>query len=260
MSGEELLVGGWREVSLVDVIEHVSFTVWLAWCNLRCPWCSNADLARGVGIKPVKVGELVERAKSVKNFVDVFHVTGGEPLLQHRALRVLFERVRSDAGLRPSLDTNGTLPEFLAEVVPLLYHLAIDVKAPLSDPHLYAEAAGVSVSLAKKLVERIARSLSVALEVPFLELRTTFVPGVLACSDVVRTAEELEKLVNGARGRVVYVVQQFIPYEGVRGWYAQRPATPSHEVFECARRVEASTSFEVYYRTLEEGARRLRSL
>ena len=258
MSEEGLLVGGWREVSLVDVLEHVSFTVWLAYCNLKCPWCSNADLARGLNAKFVRIGDLVERVREARSFVEVFHVTGGEPLLQRRALKRLFERILSDVGLPLSLDTNGTSPAALREVAPMLYHLAIDLKAPLNNPRLYAAATGISPELAKVLTEKVAESLRISLEVPFLELRTTLVPGLLNCADVVEIAKSVRELAGAAKGRVVYVVQQFIPYEGVKGEFSRRPATPSEKVKECAESVAAVTGLEVYYRTLEEGARRLR--
>ncbi|MEM0307690.1 MAG: anaerobic ribonucleoside-triphosphate reductase activating protein [Thermofilaceae archaeon] len=256
MSEEVLLVGGWREVSLVDVLGHVSFTVWLARCNLKCPWCSNAELAKGVGARYVRVSEILEALEKAKAFIDVLHVTGGEPLLQHRALLNLFQRVRSQLNLPISLDTNGTHPKALERLAPLLYHLAIDVKAPLSDPQLYAKVTGVSLRLAERVVKDVAASIGIGLSVPFLELRTTLVPGLLTCDDAVRIAEELEELTRKATGRVIYVVQQFIPYEGVKGDFARRPATPAKEVADCARRVTVTTSLETYYRTLEEGTRK----
>ncbi len=257
MGEDSLLVGGWREVSLVDVLEHVSFTLWLALCNLRCPWCSNARLARGVGAKPVSVERLVEVVKGSSAFVEVFHVTGGEPLIQFRQLRALLERVRGEVGLPLSLDTNGTLPERLKELAPLLYHVAIDVKAPLSNPALYALAAGISREAAEAVVESVRRSIEAALSVPFLELRTTLVPGLLTGRDVVEVARSLEEYAERARGRVVFVVQQFIPYEGVEGEFARRPAAPPEEVRRAASLVAEGTRMEVYYRTIEEGARKL---
>lgn len=260
MNAKKLLVGGWREVSLVDVLEHVSFTIWLAWCNLRCPWCSNAELARGAGARYVSISEILGMLERAKPFVDVLHVTGGEPLLQHRALLNLFKQARENFNLQLSLDTNGTLPSNLTYLAPLLYHLAIDVKAPLSNPHLYAKASGISVSLAEKVVRDVLRSIEMGLNIPFLELRTTLVPGILTCDDVVKAAEELTKLTEGATGRVVYVVQQFIPYEGVRGELARRPATPAREVVECARRISFTIGFETYCRTLEGGAQRIQPI
>jgi len=258
LAGEDpqLLVGGWREVSLVDVLESVSFTLWLAYCNLKCPWCSNARLARGLEARAVKVSEVVEAVKSAKPFVDVFHVTGGEPTLQLRPLAALYRRVSEEAGLPLSLDTNGTMPEALEELAPLLHHVAIDVKAPLSDPALYARVTGTSEQLARRLVARVQRSVEVAARVPFLELRTTLVPGLVSCEEAFRAAAELEWVVGR---RVVYVVQQFIPYEGVLGDYAKRRATPSEEVRTCAERIASKLGYkEVYYRTLEEGAKKVR--
>ncbi|MCC6049834.1 MAG: radical SAM protein [Thermofilum sp.] len=253
----QLLVGGWREVSLVDVLESVSFTLWLAYCNLRCPWCSNARLARGLEARAVRVSEVVDAVKAARPFIDVFHVTGGEPALQLRPLLVLYERVRGETGLPLSLDTNGTMPEALEELAPLLHHVAIDVKAPLSDPALYARATGTSEQLARKLVARVQRSVEVACKVPFLELRTTLVPDLVSCGDAFRAAAELEWAVGRGR-RVVYVVQQFIPYEGVLGEYSRRKATPAEEVKACAEKIASKLGYrEVYYRTLEEGAKKV---
>jgi len=254
----QLLVGGWREVSLVDVLESVSFTLWLAYCNLKCPWCSNARLARGLEARAVKVSEVVEAVKSAKPFVDVFHVTGGEPTLQLKPLAVLYKRVSEETGLPLSLDTNGTMPEALEELTPLLHHVAIDVKAPPSDPALYAKVTGTSEQLAKRLAARVQRSVEAATRVPFLELRTTLVPGLVSCEEAFRAAVELEWAVGRGR-RVVYVVQQFIPYEGVLGDYARRRATPSEEVRACAERIASKLGYrEVYYRTLEEGAKKVK--
>jgi len=254
----ELLVGGWKEVSLVDVLENPSFTLWLALCNLKCPWCSNADLAKGFAARAVKVSEIVKAVKSAKPFIDVFHVTGGEPTLQLKPLVLLFKRVGVETGLPLSLDTNGTMPEALEELAPFLHHVAIDVKAPLGDPALYARATGTSEQLARKLVTRVRKSVEVAAKVPFLELRTTLVPGLVSCEDAFKAAAELEWVVEKGK-RVVYVVQQFIPYEGVRGDYAKRRATPSEEVKACAEKVFSRLRYkEVYYRTLEEGAKKVR--
>jgi len=254
----ELLVGGWKEVSLVDVLEKASFTLWLALCNLKCPWCSNTNLAKGITARAVKVSEIVETVKGAKPFIDVFHVTGGEPTLQLKPLELLFRRVSEETGLPLSLDTNGTMPEALEELVPLLYHVAIDVKAPLGDSALYAKATGISEQLARRLVVRVRKSVEVAAEAPFLELRTTLVPDLVSCEDAVKAAAELEWVVEKG-GRVVYVVQQFIPYEGVRGDYAKRKATPSEEVKACAERIYSRLRYkEVYYRTLEEGAKPVR--
>lgn len=257
-AGEFLLIGGWKEVSLVDVLEHSSFTLWLALCNLKCPWCSNADVARGLTARVVSVADIVEIVDHAKSFVDVLHVTGGEPTLQLNALKRLFKSVAEKVGLPVSLSTNGTMPEALRALSPFLYHVAIDIKAPLDEPRLYATVTGISERLAQKLVSRILESVKASLEVPNVELRTTLVPDVISSEDVLKAAVRLEEILKNARGRVAYVVQQFIPYEGVRGPFSGKKATQSQEVIRCAEHLASMLSVEVYYRTLEEGTRKVR--
>ena len=257
----EIIVGGWSETSLVDVLEHVSFTVWLTYCNLRCPWCSNSRLARGIEGRRVDVAEIAALAGEAAPFVDYFHVTGGEPTLQYRALDALYAEVERRAGLPLSLDTNATTPKILARLMERhgIEHVAIDVKAPLDDPRLYAKATGVPAALAARLLPLVREGLRVAAKAPFLELRTTLVPGILDARATARVAETIAALHLRPAGRAVYVVQQFIPYEGVPEEFRRAKPTPPEvlrEASEAAAR--ALEGFEVWTRTLAEGAVRIK--
>ncbi len=258
---EYLVVGGWREVSLVDVLGHVSFTLWLSGCNLKCPWCSNCDLAKGLMGKRVRISEIVERVKEAETFVDYFHVTGGEPTLQLEALKTLFSKLRGETGLLLSFDTNGTLPSAVGELSKYAEHVAIDIKAPLGNPALYARVAGVEKEAGVELVERVKSSIEVAAaSAHFLELRTTLVPGLLSCREVIQIAKEDLTSIHKTGGRLVYVLQQFVPYEGVKGDYARVPPTPYEYLENCAKEVARflrDSRFEVYFRTLEAGAKRV---
>jgi organic radical activating enzyme len=83
----------------------------LAYCNLRCAWCDTKytwdfrsyrfeDEVRFESIASV-AARIVERAP------ERLVVTGGEPLLQGRALEELFERLAPE--LLVEIETNGTL-------------------------------------------------------------------------------------------------------------------------------------------------------
>lgn len=99
-----------------------SVFVRLAACNLRCVWCdtkytwdwANYEPAREV--MAMQVSEVIERVREAgpRNVV----ITGGEPLLQGRALGPLVVALK-EAGLRIEVETNGTvLPEApLSELV-----------------------------------------------------------------------------------------------------------------------------------------------
>ncbi|MEM1509755.1 MAG: anaerobic ribonucleoside-triphosphate reductase activating protein [Thermofilaceae archaeon] len=256
-----VIVGGWKEVSLVDVLGHVSFTLWLSGCNLKCPWCSNCDLAKGLIGKEVSIPEIIEKVKEAETFVDYFHVTGGEPTLQLEAVKVMFSKLREESELLLSFDTNGTIPFAISELLKYAQHIAIDVKAPLGNPALYARVTGVEEDAGIELVKRVKSSIEIAAAyTQFLELRTTLVPGLLSCKDVVQIAKEDLASIPKTTGRRVYVLQQFIPYKGVKDDYAHASPTPYDYLEECAKEVAyflRGSGFEVYFRTLEAGAKRV---
>jgi len=259
-SGREvrLYVAGWKELSLVDVIGSVSFTLWLSYCNFKCPWCNNSRVARGLEKRKVRVDEVVERVAEAAPFIDYFHVTGGEPTLQLRALRVLYERVREETGLALSMDTNASIPEALRKIVDILDHVAVDVKAPLDDPVLYSKVIGLPVGLGRIQVSRVKMGLRELLGVPFLELRTTMVPDLIDEEVLARVVTTLKPYVEKAKRRVVYVVQQFIPYETIENLrYRGEKRTDPETVREAAKRAKEILGIETYYRTLEDGTVKL---
>lgn len=258
----KIYIGGWKEVSLVDVLEHSSFTVWLSYCNFRCPWCSNSRLARGEVKEAIEVDYIAGLVVDAKDFVDYFHVTGGEPLLQYNALKELFHKVSEKTGLPLSLDTNASMPSLLEEMFRFVEidHIAIDVKAPLNDPNKYALATGMSPKVMHRVLELVRKGIILAdKHATFLELRSTMAPGILGVSDVARIAESISALDLRGGNRKVYVVQQFIPYEGVPESYRHVKQTPKKAVIEAAKRASEilGDRFEVWYRTIDEGAVRI---
>lgn len=254
-------VGGWKEVSLVDVLENVSFTLWTAFCNLNCGWCANASLAKGKERKLVPIEDVVSAVLEVAEVVDYFHVTGGEPTLQFRPLTRLFKRVREASELKISFDTNATLPYALEHILSEVSvdHVAVDIKAPLKSPEKYAAATGVDAVNGRRVVKLVEEGLKLlAGRVPFLELRTTLVPGLISEEDVRQIASEIAEL-NLQAERLVYIVQQFIPYTGVPSKFRSVPSTSLAELEKAARsaaQIIGGTA-EVWVRTLEQGSRRI---
>jgi len=251
-----LRVAGWAEASLVDVIGDVAFTIWFNYCDFRCPWCQNAHVVLARESREISVGELLEAISDALLLIGYVQATGGEPTLQDEALEALFRACR-ELGVRTSLDTNGSRPEVIGRLLDkdLLDHVALDVKAPLSEPEKYGRVIGLP-SRGREMAEKVRASVQEVIEkAPYLEVRTTFVPTLLTPEDVLAIAGELVEMGLAEHERYVYVLQQFVPSETLIDPSFADVERPSPEfLLELAARVKKEAGLaEVYVRAQELG-------
>jgi 7-carboxy-7-deazaguanine synthase len=95
----------------------------LAGCNLRCTWCdSEYTFSGGRKMEDTEVLGEIERLAPVR----LIEITGGEPLLQERAL-LPFIRSLLASGYTVLLETSGERP---LTNVPKPVHKIVDVKCP----------------------------------------------------------------------------------------------------------------------------------
>lgn len=96
-------------------------------CNLSCRYC-DTPLDRFREYEPL---ELVEEIGLYGNDYHSVSFTGGEPLLQNDFLKEVLEQTRG-LGVKNYLETNGTLPGELEDVIDYVDFLSIDLKLPTS--------------------------------------------------------------------------------------------------------------------------------
>jgi pyruvate formate lyase activating enzyme len=193
-----LEIKGFEKVSLIDYPGKMASIVFLPDCNFRCGFCQNPDLIESPGeIPAVSEGEVLGYLKSKKSWIDGVVVTGGEPTL-HKGVPEFLRKVKG-IGLLVKLDTNGTSPEMLEELIreKLVDYIAMDIKAP---PGRYEE-----VSRARVDIEDIKRCVGIIRESGLeYEFRTTVPKSVIREKDV----EEIGKWLKGSK---VFFIQQFRP-------------------------------------------------
>ncbi len=134
-------IQGLQKLTLLDFPGKMACTVFTGGCNLRCPFCHNSRLV----INPSEQGEFSEDdvlayLKKRVGILDGVAITGGEPLLQ-KDIDIFIEKVR-ELGYAVKLDTNGTFPERLRELVGrgLIDYVAMDIK---NSPQGYPETVGI---------------------------------------------------------------------------------------------------------------------
>ena len=122
--------GGLQKLTLLDYPEHVACTLFTIGCNLRCPFCHNNSLVVGNldKLEQITQDELLEFLRKRSNVLEGVCITGGEPLLQ--AGIVEFVTQVKQMGYKVKLDTNGTYPEKLRELInaKLVDYVAMDIK------------------------------------------------------------------------------------------------------------------------------------
>lgn len=101
-------------------------------CNLKCSFCDEARKA--VGSVEYSTNRLIGSIKDIDAASGPHHsvsFTGGEPLLYTGCLKKILCFLK-DAGLKSYLETNGTLPERLKDIIGLVDIVAMDFKLPSS--------------------------------------------------------------------------------------------------------------------------------
>lgn len=182
-------------MTLLDFPGAVACTVFTGGCNLRCPFCHNAELVRTPTAYVNMLPQVMEYLEKRKGLIDGVCVTGGEPLLQpdlHDFLKTV-----KDMGYRIKLDTNGSLPDKLRRILStgLVDHVAMDVKSSKAGYPL-AIGGETDFSLFEESITLLKES-----GIPH-EFRTTVVKGIHKPEDI----EEIAKLL-GAQEQ--YFLQTF---------------------------------------------------
>ena len=107
-------------------------------CNMKCVYCDTPSEAIP---EEITLRSAIDKILySNKSRVRTISLTGGEPLLHSDYLKALIPNLR-EKGYRIHLDTNGTLPDKLKEIIDFVDVVAMDIKLPSStdDKPLWGE-------------------------------------------------------------------------------------------------------------------------
>jgi len=181
-------------MSLIDYSPYTSCVVFLSGCNFRCGFCQNPKLLVEVDKTPtISDEELFGFLSKRKKWLDGVVITGGEPCL-YSELPLFVKKVK-EMGYKVKIDTNGSNPAMLKELVELVDCVAMDIKGSLDR---YDEVAGIKVDK-----EKIKESVKVLMESGVEhEFRMTCVPGLVSKGD-------FDKIGKWLKGAKKFFIQQF---------------------------------------------------
>ena len=188
-------IGGVQKTSLLDYPDKISAIVFTYGCNFRGGYCHNPELIVMKNEPAWTIAGFFEFLNTRKGKLDGVVVTGGEPCLQ-KGLIDFIKQIK-DMGFLVKLDTNGTFPSVLKEVLPFVDYIAMDIKAPL---YKYKTITKVNID-----TEKIKESINIIMNSGIdYEFRTTVVKSQLNMEDF----EAIGELIKGAEK---YYLQKFVP-------------------------------------------------
>lgn len=196
-------IHGLQKLTLLDYPGRVACTVFLGGCNFRCPFCHNSELLDAQSAEPVMTdGELLAFLDKRRGMLEGVCITGGEPLLRGDLPQLL--REIKALGYQIKLDTNGTMPEKLGELIDagLVDYVAMDIK---NDLPRYAKTAGLDRVDAEKVRESVQLLLRDTVD---YEFRTTVV-------DELHDAESFRAIALLIAGAKRYFLQPFVDRDTV---------------------------------------------
>lgn len=190
---------GMEKLSLVDFDGKITCTLFVGGCNFCCPFCHNSSLViNPTQNQEIDFSEIMDYLTLRKKIVDAVCITGGEPTL-YGDLKTYFKLFK-EMGFITKLDTNGTNPEMVKELVSegLVDYVAMDIKNSFthyldtigrSDPRLIAKVNATMEYLLSGKVD--------------YEFRTTIV-------DELFTMEDITEIAHMLKGAKRYFLQKFV--------------------------------------------------
>ena len=155
-------------------------------CNIHCAYCDEPDFAKDK--KNISIETVKEQLAPFKNKpVHSISITGGEPLLHVDAIKTLKPILKHPL----YLETNGTLPEHLTEVIDDFTYFAVDYK-----PGFQQEFTDFMIQLSEK--------------------KNLFVKYILTRDFPIQDIQFITKTLHTINKNIPFVIQPVTPFSGIK--------------------------------------------
>ncbi len=153
-----MTINGMQKLTLLDYPGNVACLIFTQGCNFRCPFCHNSGLLdMNNNCEKIDEKEVFKYLEKRRGLLDGVCISGGEPLLQ-KDIEDFIRKVK-DLGYKVKLDTNGSSPKKLKQLIEdgLIDYVAMDIK---NDFLNYDRTAGMCTNIdnIKKSIEIIENS------------------------------------------------------------------------------------------------------
>ncbi|MCR4911497.1 MAG: anaerobic ribonucleoside-triphosphate reductase activating protein [Bacilli bacterium] len=190
-----------NKLSLLDYPNKMSCILFTRTCNFRCPFCHNGLTLLEDYETVVPFDEVISFLKKRQGILDGVVISGGEPTLMPDLADKL--RIIKDLGYLIKLDTNGSNPDILLDLIEegLIDYVAMDIKNSLEK---YDLTGGAKINK-----DHILRSIEILKNSGIeYEFRTTLIKEFHSKEDMYAMGKMLEGCPN-------LYLQKFVISDGV---------------------------------------------
>lgn len=179
-------IAGIQKVTLLDFPGKVACMIFTQGCNLCCPFCQNSSLIPTKEKSNMTVDEVLDYLNLRKKILDGVVITGGEPLVQ-KDIKDLLRNIK-ELGLLIKIDTNGTYPLILKEIIEegLVDYVAMDIKN-VDSKYMMTVGKKINIDNIKKSIDILKSS-----KIDY-EFRTTLVKEFHNFEDIKKICELVGK-------------------------------------------------------------------
>ncbi len=175
-------------MTTIDYPGELAAVIFCQGCPWSCRYCHNGHLLSRSGEDLVEWASVIDFLKQRQGLLDAVVFSGGEPTLQ-RNLKAAIQQVRA-MGFKIGLHSAGAYPERLAELLPLLDWVGLDIKALPGDYDTLTGVRGSGEKAWKSLQLLVASGVA-------YEVRTTVHPELLPAA-VLGTLESRLRAIGAA--------------------------------------------------------------
>jgi pyruvate formate lyase activating enzyme len=197
IAAPRLRVGGLEPFTTTDYPGSLAAVIFCQGCPWRCGYCHNPHLIAARGDDERELGRILDWLVTRRGLLDAVVFSGGEPTAQPE-LPAAIDAVRA-LGFAVGLHTGGAYPRRLAQALPKLDWVGVDVKASVAHYATVTQVPGSGSSAFESL--DLVRSAGIAHEV-----RTTVHPLLTPPDAMEQLAREL-----AARNVMRWILQPFRP-------------------------------------------------
>jgi pyruvate formate lyase activating enzyme len=212
------MIKGIQGTTLIDFPGKIASIVFTGGCNFVCPYCYNKQLVFKEELEKlpdISEEEVLNFLDKRKKFIDGVVITGGEPLLFPEKIKALSRKIKNDLKLSVKLDTNGTFPEALSQLLQedLLDYIAIDLKSSFSNYSFFTQQKNVTLTL-KRTVEILRQHK----DKNQYEFRTTVIKPLFTSQDINEISDFLQPEENYYLQQLKIIPEMMLNYAALSKW------------------------------------------